>query len=188
MVDDIVRQAMVKWPHVPDCFGWLGLDSRGQWYMRDDRTQALGAFASGLPGTRGSALRHEKLIEFIERNYECDPMGQWYFQNGPQRVFVELDATPWIWRIGHDLSVSTHSGISATPQQVLLDEAGRLYLSTSIGLGLVHSQDMLQAAQALENGNWPAYEDVRSSTLPERYAYVPSPQSQQEAARKKAGH
>lgn len=40
-MDDLVRQAMAKWPHVPDCHGWLGLDSRGQWYMRDDRVQML---------------------------------------------------------------------------------------------------------------------------------------------------
>ena len=43
-MDDIVRQAMSKWPNVPACVGWLGLDSRGQWHMRDDRVQALGAF------------------------------------------------------------------------------------------------------------------------------------------------
>lgn len=28
-MDDIVKQAMVKWPNVPDCYGWLGLDARG---------------------------------------------------------------------------------------------------------------------------------------------------------------
>ncbi|MFZ9138137.1 MAG: DUF2946 family protein, partial [Hylemonella sp.] len=24
-MDDIVRQAMAKWPNVPACYGWLGL-------------------------------------------------------------------------------------------------------------------------------------------------------------------
>ena len=70
-MDDIVRQALAKWPHVPDCYGWLGLDARGNWYMRDDRTQAIGPFPSfdrpGPPGARGSLLKHEKLIEFIQR-------------------------------------------------------------------------------------------------------------------------
>ncbi|MBC7705360.1 MAG: DUF2946 family protein, partial [Rhodoferax sp.] len=46
-MDDIVKQALVKWPNVPHCYGWLGLDARGNWYMRDDRTQALGTFADG---------------------------------------------------------------------------------------------------------------------------------------------
>ena len=45
-MDDIVKQAMAKWPTVPDCYGWLGLDARGNWYMRDDRAQACGNFAS----------------------------------------------------------------------------------------------------------------------------------------------
>jgi hypothetical protein len=28
---------------VPHCHGWLALDARGQWYMRDERMQAAGA-------------------------------------------------------------------------------------------------------------------------------------------------
>ena len=43
-MDDIVRQAIAKWPNVPHCYGWLGLDARGQWYLRDGATQALGGF------------------------------------------------------------------------------------------------------------------------------------------------
>ena len=46
-MDDIVKQALAKWPAVPHCYGWLGIDARGHWYMRDDRVQALGAFAGG---------------------------------------------------------------------------------------------------------------------------------------------
>src|SRR5204862_7437856 len=86
-MDDIVRQAIAKWPNVPHCYGWLGLDARGNWYMRDDRTQAAGPFASN----KGSLLKHEKLVDFIHRNYEHDERGQWFFQNGPQRVYVELE-------------------------------------------------------------------------------------------------
>ena len=43
-MDEIVKQAMAKWPNVPHCYGWLGLDARGNWYMRDDRVQAEGSF------------------------------------------------------------------------------------------------------------------------------------------------
>ena len=28
-MDDIVKQAMAKWPNVPHCYGWLALDARG---------------------------------------------------------------------------------------------------------------------------------------------------------------
>ena len=60
-MDDIVKQAMAKWPNVPNCYGWLGLDTRGNWYLRDDRAQASGTFQSRLPGSKGSLLTHEKL-------------------------------------------------------------------------------------------------------------------------------
>jgi hypothetical protein len=181
-MDDIVRQALAKWPNVPDCYGWLGLDARGNWYMRDDRTQALGPFPSfdrpGPPGARGSLLKHEKLIEFIHRNYEADPAGRWFFQNGPQRVYVELEATPWIWRLqqrpGEVCAVASHTGRAARVRGCLLDEMGRVYLDTDLGFGLVHTQDVAQAAEAVEGEQW-LPRDVLASELPERFGFVPSP-------------
>lgn len=175
-MDDIVRQAMAKWPHVPDCLGWLGLDARGQWYMRDERTQALGGFASGVAGARGAVLRHEKLIEFIARNYEADAQGRWYFQNGPQRVFVELEATPWIWRVDAALQVRSHTGRPAQVRQCWLDELGRVYLETDLGLGLVHTLDVGEVAQAVESGQW-VPQEIESGSLPARFGYVMSPQA-----------
>ncbi|EYC49684.1 hypothetical protein AZ34_00475 [Hylemonella gracilis str. Niagara R] len=185
-MDDIVRQAMAKWPNVPDCYGWLGLDARGNWWMRDDRAQAAGAFDSGQPGAKGSLLRHEKLIDFIQRNYERDARGCWYFQNGPQRVFVELEATPWVWRLQQHaadtqpagpvmpVSVRAHSGMSVECLGCLLDEAGRLYLHSSLGLGLVHTQDMSLAADLVEAGQWQP-QAVQAAELPARYGFVRSP-------------
>lgn len=176
-MDDIVRQAMAKWPNVPDCYGWLGLDTRGQWFMRDDAAQAVGGFASGLPGAKGSRLQHEKLIAFIERNYAADAQGRWFFQNGPQRVFVELEATPWVWRVADDGQVSAHSGVPVDVQAALLDEQGWLYLHTNLGLGLVHTQDVARAAQVVEQGVW-QLQDVARAELPARFAYVSSPQAE----------
>lgn len=174
-MDDIVRQAMAKWPNVPDCYGWLGLDSRGQWWMRDDKAQALGAFQSGLPGAKGSALRHEKLIEFIHRNYAADEQGCWYFQNGPQRVYVELEATPHIWSLSDKFEVRSHTGSVVNADSCLMDETGRVYLSTAQGLGLVHSLDVGRVANALDMNLWPLLDCV-SSELPKLYGYVTSPQ------------
>lgn len=175
-MDDIVKQAMAKWPNVPHCFGWLGLDARGNWYMRDDRAQAQGAFASGLPGAKGSRLQHEKLIEFIQRNYAADAQGQWYFQNGPQRVYVELECTPWVWRIAPGGAVHAHDGTPATVVRALTDEAGWLYLETDKGVGLVHTQDMMHAADVLETGQWPIQHITRAD-LPERFGFIASPQA-----------
>jgi hypothetical protein len=173
-MDDIVRQAMAKWPNVPHCYGWLGLDARGQWYLRDDPTQAAGPF----PQAKGSLLRHEKLIDFIHRNYESDTAGRWFFQNGPQRVYVELEATPLVWRIDAAFGVTAHTGRSARPRACLLDEQGRLYLDTDLGFGLVHTLDTLQASDAVERGLWSPV-DVAAADLPARFGYVASPAAQQ---------
>jgi hypothetical protein len=174
-MDDIVKQAMTKWPNVPHCYGWLGLDARGNWYMRDDHAQAVGTFSSGVPGAKGSLLQHTKLIEFIQRNYAADDAGQWHFQNGPQRVYVELEAAPWVWRVAHDFGVTAHDGQHAEWQQCLTDERGWLYCQTSLGFGVVHTQDVLMAAEAVEQGQW-IVEDVCRADLPTRFGFVTSPQ------------
>jgi Protein of unknown function (DUF2946) len=152
-MDDIVKAALKKWPNVPACFGWLALDARGDWYMRDDRVQAAGPF----PRVKGSRIEHLKLREFIERNYAVDAQGRWFFQNGPQRVFVELEAAPWVWRLARDgggVSVSSHSGLPAQVAGSWLDEHDRLFLATGLGLGIVHSLDMEVASEAVERGEW----------------------------------
>ncbi len=178
VMDDIVRQAMAKWPTVPHCYGWLALDARGNWYLRDAQVQALGPFAGSAPAGKGSLVEHSKLIAFIGRNYSCDDAGQWYFQNGPQRVFVELEITPWIWRVADDFLVSAHTGVLARVQRSVVDEIGRVYLETDIGFGLVHSLDMVHAADAIESGLW-LPESVSCAEMPHRFVYVLSPQAAQ---------
>lgn len=173
-MDDLVKQAMAKWPNVPDCYGWLGLSARGNWYMRDDRTQAAGAFASGGKQAKGSLLQHEKLIEFIARNYLADAQGRWYFQNGPQRVFVELETTPYIWRVSADFSVTAHTGVPTQVQTCLVDEHGHVYLVTDLGFGLVHTQDVVQAAEAVQAGVWQP-QACEEQSLSARFSYVQSP-------------
>jgi hypothetical protein len=169
-MDDIVKQALAKWPNVPDCYGWLGLDARGRWFMRDDAVQAAGDFVQ----SRGSWLQHEKLIDFIGRNYESDEHGQWFFQNGPQRVYVELECAPWVWRVLPDYRLQSHTGTAVDAQACCLDEEGRLYVASPLGLGLVHSQDMVHAVEAVEQGLW-VPRDVRSAELPQAYGFVRSP-------------
>jgi hypothetical protein len=155
-MDELVAAAMLKWPHVPSCYGWLGLDARGQWWMRDEAAQSAGRFQSGVPATKGSLLRHEKLIAFIARNYQQDARGCWYFQNGPQQVFVELEATPHILRIQASGSMETHTGEPFAPRRAWTDGAGRLYFDQQGGeLALVHSLDVLQGAELIERWHWP---------------------------------
>ena len=123
-MDEIVKQALAKWPNVPHCTGWLLLDRRGQWRMRDDATQA-----AGLPG---DIIRHDALLGFINRNYAADATGQWFFQNGPQRVYVELGYTPWIVRlseVGGSLRLTDHAGGQFEPAAVWLDDEGGVLFS-----------------------------------------------------------
>ena len=178
-MDDIVKQALVKWPNVPDCWGWLGLDMRGNWWLRDAAAQAQGMF----PASKGSMLEHEKLLAFIGRNYEANAHGHWFFQNGPQRVYVELESTPMVWRVHADGRVLAHTGGEAREvQHCLMDELGHVYLHAQGVLGVVHSQDMVHVAEAIEAGRWQV-EEVQSDTLPARFGYVRSPQrAQTEAA------
>ncbi len=177
-MDEIVKAALKKWPNVPACRGWLALDARGDWYMRDDRIQAAGPF----PQVKGSRITHDKLKDFIHRNYEVDERGQWYFQNGPQRVYVELEAAPFVWRVHADpcgpVQVHAHTGLTATPKAAWLDEHGRLFLDTTLGFGVVHSLDMEAAAQAVERGEWQVQEG-RFEDFPQRFGYVLSPQRAQ---------
>ena len=173
-MDDIVKQAMAKWPNVPDCYGWLGLDGRGDWYLRDDAAQASGAFASQVLEARGSRLQHEKLIDFIQRNYAADPSGCWYFQNGPQRVYVELMHTPWIWRIQPDGQVRAHTGAPVSVLESYIDEQGLLYLQTTLGVGLVHTADRAHAAAHVEQGVWVPSE-ITSDWLAAHFQFVRSP-------------
>lgn len=184
-MDDIVKQAMAKWPNVPACYGWLALDARGQWWLRDAEAQACGAFGSGAKGSKGHVLRHEKLLEFIARNYLAGQDGRWFFQNGPQRVYVELEVAPWIWRLhraDQGLILRSHTGMQhplAEVQQAVMDEQGRLYLLLPQGLGMVHSLDMLDAAEALERAELPEVQELAFAQLPAQFGYVLNPDEDQ---------
>ena len=178
-MDEIVAAALKKWPHVPHCYGWLALDARGDWYLRDEQAQAAGPF----PRVKGSRVRNDKLLGFIGRNYAADAQGAWFFQNGPQRVYVELEAAPWVWRLGApgddgSPELRSHTGCQAQAQSAWLDERGRLFLAADLGFGLVHSLDMEAASDALEAGRWPLQE-LAFSAMPQRFGYLLRPQAPQ---------
>lgn len=177
-MDDIVKQAIEKWPNVPFAYGWLGLDARGQWYLRNAAEQALGGFASGVPHAKGTLIEHAKLVEFIARNYEHDERGQYFFQNGPQRAYVELEAAPYVFRFDAQDGLVAHTGQAAVPLGCLTDEQGRVYFDTDLGLGLLHSLDVARLGDLVERGVW-APEEISAATLPQRFGFVPSPLANQ---------
>ncbi len=142
-MDESVRRAMAKWPNVPAVYGWLALDRRGNWLIKRE--------------TIGNAA----LNSFISRNYLYDSTGCWFFQNGPQRVFVSLDYTPLVYRVTSHLrsplALSTQLGGRVnTLHSAWIDEQGAILLHTDCGIGLVHDQDidpLLLAAMVDVNGN-----------------------------------
>jgi hypothetical protein len=174
-MDDIVIAAIHKWPNVPAVYGWLALDVRGDWYLRDEAVQAYAPF----PQLKGSRINHVRLIDFIGRNYLADERGAWFFQNGPQRVFVELEAAPLVAgveRRGDDFVITSHIGrvlgnSPGRPDACLVDESGRLFVVTTAGLAIVRSTDMLSAADALELGVWPAPQEVVFADLEARFGH-----------------
>ena len=146
-MDHIVTRAMAKWPNVPAVYGWLSLDRRGEWSIK---TAAPEGAEDGAPGFE--RVSNRKLIEFIGRNYGHDERGRWYFQNGPQRVYVRLDYTPYVYRIAgaHPLSFETHTGRPcAELRAAWMDEAGNLLLLTEHGPGLLIDRDLPRGLEAL---------------------------------------
>lgn len=141
-MDDIVKQAMAKWPNVPHCYGWLALDARGNWRMRDERAQAL--------KLAGDKITNPALVGFINRNYMHDEQGRWYFQNGPQRVYVNLEATPYIARTDPADGFMLHTG-AALPalEAAWLTESGQLLLQRGDVVALMDDRDMAQCLPRL---------------------------------------
>ncbi len=186
-MDDIVKAALAKWPNVPHCTGWLLLDRRGQWRMRDEGAQARGEL--------GTPIRHAALIGFIERNYECDDSGCWFFQNGPQRVYVELAYTPWVVRLAPPSpgapALTDQTGASFVPTAVFVDDEGGVLLADGSHPGRVavlHDHDLDLFAQLAtiddtglggtfdwRDGKPLAIETVRRADVPARFGFVASP-------------
>ncbi|MDB5961357.1 MAG: hypothetical protein JWP59_2651 [Massilia sp.] len=151
-MDDIVKQAMAKWPNVPDCYGWLALDARGAWRMRDERAQHL-----NLPGDK---VTQAALLAFINRNYEVDSRGCWFFQNGPQRVFLNLEATPYIARTDPLQGLTVQTGEALAPQAAYLTETGSLIVSAGTIVAQVDDRDVVQLLAAMQLDGKPAGDDA----------------------------
>jgi hypothetical protein len=150
-MDPIVARAMAKWPDVPDVYGWLSLDRRGNWRLREER------------------IANAALREFISRNYDRDTRGRWFFQNGPQRVFVTLAYAPLVVHLEAD-RLMDHCGRPFEAKEMFLDEEGSLLLAGGVGLALLDDRDLERfSAQA---GNLPR---VAAEELPRRYGFIRNP-------------
>jgi len=141
-MDDIVKQAMAKWPTVPAVYGWLGLDRRGNWLIKGDR------------------VSNPVVSAFISRNYEHDTDGRWFFQNGPQRVFAELEYTPLVYRLAWSaepeapLHIEAHTGAAAAGlNRVWIDDMGAVVLDTELGPGVLDDRDLDRLLPSFANAH-----------------------------------
>ena len=152
-MDEIVLRALQRWPDVPSVYGWLGLDRRGRWSIKEER------------------IINATLIDFIGRNYGCDAKGRWFFQNGPQRVFVTLAYAPYVYRTcrerNGELGLIAHTGTTAdAPRAAWVDDVGGLLIETELGVGAIHDQDLPEVLGSLSGPDGqPLDDDVTERLL-----------------------
>jgi len=132
-LDASVVAAMARWPNVPDVYNWLKLDARGRYRVRARDYEHTGRF---------DTISNAAVVEFIGRNYAADERGRWYFQNGPQRVFVSFECTPFVARLQPQGMPLLHTGAAvARVDAVWMDETAAAILETDLGPALIDDRD-----------------------------------------------
>jgi hypothetical protein len=150
-MDEIVLRSLAKWPNVPDVYGWLSLDRRGNWLIKGER------------------IGNSALKDFISRNYQADERGCWYFQNGPQRVFVLLAYTPLVVHFDGD-TLRDHCGRAFSRKEEFLDEEGSVLISGEPGVALLDDRDLERYA-----GHPERLARVAKAEVPKRFGFVVEP-------------
>ncbi|KCB49352.1 DUF2946 family protein [Bordetella hinzii] len=130
-MDQAVLDALQRWPDVPAVYGWLSLDKRGRWRLHPDQGAA-------------QAITNPQILAFMDRNYAADAAGRWFFQNGPQRVYVDLPGAPYILRLDDRArGLVSHNGLAVhTVRHWWLDDSGQLWAETDLGPGLLDDRDL----------------------------------------------
>jgi hypothetical protein len=151
MMEKLVARSMAKWPDVPAVYGWLELDRRGQWRIKGER------------------ITHHGLRDFIARNYQPDAAGRWYFQNGPQRVFVTLAYTPLVLHYEADRLLD-HCGRLFSPGTAYLDDEGSVLIAGGATIGLLDDRDLERFAELGER-----LPRLPRAEVPRRFGFVADP-------------
>jgi hypothetical protein len=150
-MDEIVARSMARWPNVPAVYGWLSLDRRGQWRIKGER------------------IANTALREFIGRNYVADERGCWFFQNGPQRVFVELAYTPLVVHYEGE-ALLDHCERPFSPEDLFQDEEGSVLIAGEGSIALLDDRDlerMVERADALSR--------IARAEVASRFGFVAEP-------------
>lgn len=160
-MDDAVARSLARWPDVPAVCGWLRLDRRGRWLLRDP--------ASGSFGRIGNAA----LNAFISRNYAADAAGRWFFQNGPQRVYVALDYTPLVGRLEGE-GFRDHLGRAIAHAEAFVDDEGSVLLACEGTVALLDDRDLLAFVER-EGERLDALPRLARAEVARRFGFDPAP-------------
>jgi hypothetical protein len=150
-VDEIVARSLAKWPNVPAVYGWLELDRRGNWLIK------------------GSRIGNAALREFIARNYDADDHGRWFFQNGPQRVYVKLGYTPLVVHYEGEALVD-HCGRAFAPLQTFQDDEGSVLVRGGRAVALLDDRDLARFADRAGE-----LAPIRRAEVEARFGFVSDP-------------
>jgi hypothetical protein len=142
---------------------------------------------------------------FLDRQYGHDEDGNYFVQNGPQRVFVELAYTPWVLHLMAEGQLETHVGEAVDEvRSALIDDEGNLLLEIADGIALLSDRDLPRLRHCLHLPSGAPADDasvlavierqgqtrltfawagsfvpvlrVQRCEVPARYAFVASPQ------------
>jgi Protein of unknown function (DUF2946) len=152
-MDSVVARAMAKWPDVPAVYGWLALDRRGNWLIKGER------------------IANTALREFIGRNYEADSAGRWYFQNGPQRVYVTLAYTPLVVHHEGDELID-HCGRPFAARIAYLDDEGSVLMAGERAIALLDDRDLARYAESEA-----LLQRITRAEIPARFGFVQEPKA-----------
>ena len=150
-MDDAVVRSLARWPGVPHVYGWLSLDRRGQWRLQGER------------------IGNAALRDFIGRNYAADERGCWYFQNGPQRVYVRLDYAPWVVHWEAD-GLRDQAGHPFAAGEAWLDDEGSVLLPGRGSVALLDDRDLSRYAEGAE-----ALPRIGRNEVPARFGFRRDP-------------
>ena len=133
----------------------LSLDRRGNWLIKNEK------------------IGNRALREFIGRNYLPDARGCWFFQNGPQRVFVTLAYTPLVVHLEGGNAADAlfdHCGRPFEAEQAFVDEEGSVLMLGKAGIALLDDRDL--AAYADRARDLPG---ITRQAAPGRFGFVTHP-------------
>jgi hypothetical protein len=150
-MDEAVARSIARWPNVPAVYGWLSLDRRGNWRIKGER------------------IANPALREFIARNYEADEHGRWFFQNGPQRVFVNLAYTPFVMHHEGERLLD-HCGREVPARETYVDDEGSVLILGPYGIGLLDDRDLERYAERAAD-----LARIDRADVAARFGFVPDP-------------